>query len=304
MNRLLSHIVYLLLRHNIVSVPELGVFNVGFSSASFASDKFSSPKLHIRFYNDCIADKDSILFSYIRKYGVSFQKAKILISHDVKNLKEKLSRGEKIQISDFGFLFLNETKQIEFVQNPENFAIMFPELSDLITKNENLDIENKIEKNLKNLSGKDYYYFKIRKRLAKVSAASVLFIITILGVILNPVNFGNRNFTASLLDNPELLQLSQSQENLTVENPEDFSIINETEDQKYFLIIASFKTVEEANKFISETGNLDAELNVVPSKKLSRVSIAESFDRESLQRRLNSKEIRDKYPSAWIWSSK
>lgn len=74
-------------------------------------------------------------------------------------------------------------------------------------------------------------------------------------------------------------------------------------EKKFHLIVATFSSTEEAEKYIS-TGVGTASphsLAIVPGRRVTRVAISSSDDRDELLTTMRSKDFSIRYPGAWIW---
>ena len=72
---------------------------------------------------------------------------------------------------------------------------------------------------------------------------------------------------------------------------------------EHFLIVATFHSAKEAERYVEANNSQEFPLQVVPSRKLTRVSVASSFNKDELFKMLNSPEISHRFPNAWVWSN-
>lgn len=118
--RMELYLVELLYRYNCVIVPELGAFLTNSTSAvNDTNAKLITPPTKKIAFNEQLSKNDGLLVSYIAKvkrlpYDDMLEQ--VLITSTT--WKEKMQRGEKLQLEGIGQLAMNNSKKIEFI--PEN----------------------------------------------------------------------------------------------------------------------------------------------------------------------------------------
>lgn len=69
---------------------------------------------------------------------------------------------------------------------------------------------------------------------------------------------------------------------------------------KYYAVVAAFKSEKEANKYIEQNKNKDSRLRITMKSKIRLITVASSNVKEDLERRMP--DIRTSYPDAWIYT--
>ncbi len=117
-----DYIKELLATNQGVILPGLGGFISEYESAAFDvnENKFLPPSKKISFKPE-FSYQDSLLLDYIyKKEKIDKEKAKKLIDDFIKEVKQNLKKGEKIEFPEIGTLTQNAKGQILFIQNKES----------------------------------------------------------------------------------------------------------------------------------------------------------------------------------------
>lgn len=191
MKTLIQHIEYLLLHKTEVSVGRLGVFYIKNVPAFF--DPISSTliptqnKILFRQHNS--EDNSLLIKSYMRKYHISEYAASEKINAGVSEIIFCLQNNKKLKLGDLGYMILSPLSGIHF--QPVNKSLScFPVIS--IKSKEKSNINPHLEekgcthfyaKEIEDSNSKDYYFIRIRKKLAKLTAASFLFLFLLASTI-------------------------------------------------------------------------------------------------------------------------
>ena len=69
----------------------------------------------------------------------------------------------------------------------------------------------------------------------------------------------------------------------------------------WHLIVATFHSAADADKFIAANAGKGYELSTVSSRKLCRVSARSAADKQTLLDELNKSSFRESFPQAWIY---
>ena len=158
-----------------------------------------------------------------------------------------------------------------------------------------------------------YYTFRIRKSAAHAAAGLLLMIAVVISFLLpSSDNQEKERCLASVVPVEKIAKTVSeatisstppaSPETEQTHAPEETATVKE-ELEPYYLIVATFRTREEAERYIGKSD--DAEKMIcVDSGKLSRVAIATAKNKETLQGRLNDNSFKKKYPGSWIWASR
>lgn len=163
------------------------------------------------------------------------------------------------------------------------------------------------------------YYLPLNKMAVRISACVMALIAMALSVILPYEEDRRHQDQASVMPIEKIIDTARQKKEaiakITASDPSEsirvdtlaFALPKSTEEtirqpeDKYYLIVGTFRTEEEAATYISTHHRDGYELVAVPSKKLCRVSAKSGNDREAMQRELNSDRFRAAYGEGWIW---
>lgn len=170
---------------------------------------------------------------------------------------------------------------------------------------------------LKLLSDKNYY-LPINKIFARCAAAFIIIAAIAVSFIVPPAYNSNDEVKASLnpvesLSSRSAIATKIDSERITgnVSDPEradsklpdeETEIMIEESPSGQYLIVATFKNLDEAISFIEQRNGGDYPLQVVSGKSLWRVSAGHG-DYSTLRTILNSSEFRAAFSEAWIWNA-
>jgi cell division septation protein DedD len=170
----ISHIDYLIQKHDCVIIPDFGGFVLSHEGAIFASDgSVSPPKLTVGFNPDLKYNDGLLAESYMSVYSIAYDDACKRIAESVSRLNTILGMRHPIQIGRLGKLSLDEYNRLLFTPNA-NFSILHPDtfgLSDIHLKRLS-DIQTETVRIQKRT-----YLHRIAKGAAAAAAAIVLFFI-------------------------------------------------------------------------------------------------------------------------------
>lgn len=306
MKELISHIEYLLIRHDCVVLPGLGAFIVTYpSNANYSSSQIiKRPQRRIRFNRNIINDDGLLINSYARKQKINFEEARELVKFDIFKLRKAINLSGKIKIGRLGEILIDSEGNYIFNSSSDfiDCKILFPDITLFSSKNNHRkEIPYKID--LKKSTPKIYQFS------SWVACIAILISISLL--IISPLAYEEKPEMTSILplEWVKLENRIKVKEKIAAEKElkKTTYVLDQNESKeygsnKYHLIIAAFKSDKEAEDFIVSAGK-DNSLKKISSKKFINISIESSDDRQELQRLLNSKEIQQKYPQSWIYEN-
>lgn len=315
MNNLFQHIEYLLLTHDCVIVPGLGAFIASVSPTLIDLDKgIITPPLRSVMFNQAVSSDDGLLAnSFVRKYNVSFEDARQIILRESSLLREKIAKVKEIRAGKLGTLHLGDEGNLVFIPSSDEKnsckalgfeSLFFNNTSENSAKaNASDNLFNQAQ--LCEPTQKRRNLLKIGKSFSKIAAAFVIIATVFFVAFFYPIPTDNREQRASVVPVDAIMPImiaipSEDTDTSCYEETQDAQIIDDK--LTHYLIVATFSNDQEALNYISLNSSQDCPMNTVQSKKVTRVAIAASDDREQLRRQLNSKEIRTRFPNAWIWS--
>ncbi len=314
MNFFFQHIEYLLLRHDCVIVPGLGAFIATTTPANFDMGKgMITPPSRAFMFNQAVALDDGLLANSIaRKAGISFEDARNAIVRCVAKIKEIINNDGFIKIGSLGYLQLGKENNLLFSPAKTGIASCEELGYGTITLNQESELENEVsDSNEEPNSESGYYLFKISKTFTRIAAMIAVMAFVALTVILNPLPADNREQRASVVPVEKILPPVQAKAMPQEDTPDTTTIdegtvvkVNETAEQSpiHYLIVATFSNSKEAKAYAEKYSTPEFPLTAVESRKMTRVSVAESDDREEVRMRLNSSAISQRFPNAWIWT--
>lgn len=309
MNNLFSHIEYLLLSHDCVIMPGLGAFIAIVRPATIDYDKglITPPSRRVMF-NQAISSDDGLLAnSLARKFNLSFEEARQIVAREASLIKKNLASSKEIaagrlgtlRMGDEGNLMFTPTLRTDIVASQLGFSSLN------ITKQTNLTTQADTKQSDTNPEPRRYH-FRISKTLPKVAAAFMIVAAVTVAIILNPIPTDNREQRASVVPVEAIITskptIAKPTSNESLAESERKKTVSEATVAIHYLIVATFSSSKEAATYIAENSTDECRMEAVESKRMTRVAIASSCDKEQLRKRLNSKEILSKYPNAWIWS--
>lgn len=168
-----------------------------------------------------------------------------------------------------------------------------------------------------NRKASPYYIIKIRKTYAHIAACMVLLAVLAVSLIIpSPERITDKTFASVVPVNAidktqvekaekpksEIAEVQIAKEEPT-ETPLETAFTENDALLPYYLIVATFRSRQEAEDFIEDAPYGD-QLTCVEGRKLYRVALAGSDNKETLQAQLNNSSFKNKYPGGWIWKSK
>lgn len=149
----------------------------------------------------------------------------------------------------------------------------------------------------------DYYYIPVHKKVAKIAACLLLVVVVGLVTLLGSGPSNNKPSTASIVPLP----VAEDTAKLPLEEPvaANDSIMELPEavpapGDKYYAIVAAFKTQNEAEKFIDSHKGDTSRFEIIKNKKYYMISASSAAEKEELD--TNMPLIRTHYPDAWIFT--
>lgn len=311
MNNLFLHIEYLILRHECVVVPGFGAFICRQSPAVFDFEKgVILPPSRTLAFNRAVSMDDGLLAnSYVRKYGMSPEEARLAIVRAASILHEHLDSERRVVCGNLGVLSMDEEDRMIFSPSSDPLAnTAFSEVPLSIAKETDTPAESPVSEES---TASGYYHFSISKRFTRIAAVLFAVCAVCLTVILNPIPADDREQRASVLPVESLISVKSEMpeketaaevSSLEIQENENPEIPEVEKMHSHYLIVGTFSTEKEARRFSESCDKGEFSLEIVPSRKVSRVAAAASDSREEMREILNSAECRKRFPGAWIWT--
>lgn len=322
---LISHIEYLLLRHDCVVVPEVGAFiNVRHAARYDAETNIWYPmKREVRF-NSAVRHDDGLLASsFARRERISFEEGREMVRKEVAQMREALESDGEITLDHLGILEQHEgTLSFSPLQRPGVLTEAYGYYPAPIRKEGLDEIRERRELQLQTNAGRDidsqdnsgkrgrtfdtrrYYYIPVNKMLARAIACTLIVIAAAITILL-PSDTSNRNARideASVLPVKRLVEkTAETSVSDTLQSEPAEAERHEMETARYHIIVATFRSPAEAEEFIAQNTGTGYALRTVSSKTMSRVAAKSSDSREDMQREMMSADFRMRFGEAWIW---
>lgn len=333
MNYIFHHIEYLIRQHDCVIVPGFGAFLAEDVPARIDMDgeRILPPYRSVTFNRSVTVDDGLLVNSISRKEGVTFDEARQLVTKLVATISATLRDGGIVKSGNLGTISHGDDDTIVFsplMTELSEQATNGYESASMAREDNNSSISEVVEETEAVSSGvvsddyDKYYHIRVNKIFVKVAASLILVVGVALAFVLNPMPRDSRESRASVVPIPTSVSENVDEKDVEstdneIENTEsdtiDKSIVNSGEIEKpvsaetdidnlhNFLIVATFSSPEEADKYVEKFSTDEYPLTIVSSKRLTRVSIFASNDFEEVRKKLNSSDIASRFPGAWIW---
>lgn len=295
MQRIVSHIEYLLDRHECVIVPGFGAFISSYKPASIdtVNHTIMPPHRAISFNAELTHDDGLLASSYARALSIPYTAAVAAINEDVEFIKSVLNDGGEFRIGLLGNIHVENNSQLIF--SPESSTFTSAGLKGI-----SLEVKAKEELPVAvtELQAPTRYNRTIHRIMRYAAMLVILFGV---GIVLStpltsntessnviqaslcPIETSTATTEPEDVFIPEFL-ISEPQ----IEEPE---IIPATDN--YCLVIASLATIEQANRFVSQAGN-DA-MGMFESNGRYRVYALTGPDAASVR----NEQLEARYSGAW-----
>jgi len=295
-----QYIKELLLLNDCVIIPEFGGFVANYKPATIENNQFFPPTKEIAFNNKLISN-DGLLINYISETeGIDYFNAKQKLDSFVEETMLNLERNRNVYFEGVGYLHYDSRENLQFEPQPkQNLLVDSYGL-------QNFSYEKLYQRQMPKPAVKVEYREPVpvifqQRKLKKLVIAIPLLI----AMALIPMKHNNEYLSKSDMGMWETLM--QSTPTVPIQSPEQKLTENtatvattETELFKYFIIGGSFKSEENANKYIQqlkEKGYSGKNLGVF--KGLNRVAMKGFSTMEEAQKELNS--LLSQNPSSGVW---
>lgn len=268
-------------------------------------------------FNQAVVSDDGLLTTSVaRKLSISFEEAREIVAREVDVIRRSLTADGILECGSLGHLEMTEEGRIIYAplllsigygNIPMTVASSGSGSDEILVGEEEVDPDGS-----ERLDKKTSYYFF--RRSGRIAAAVAFFFVLALAVLLNPIPRDTREERASVVPvevlipskgNVESVKESKVVTNLParVEKiPEETPRDTVRSTYSHYLIVGTFSSRKEAERFIDLRSSEEFPLLAIESKKLTRVALACSDNRDSLQRQLNSSRVLKTFPGSWIWT--
>lgn len=331
MFRFVSHINYLLTIHGCVVVPHTGGFVIHTVSAGYDEKRhaFSPPHTEVLFNPSLTHDDGLLANSYMRSYGVGFEKARLMVERDVAEAKVSLGKYGKADLGAIGSFSLGESGQLVFSASPagsfeaNSYGLAPFSLSAIPAI---ISIDEDITPSKTGQKNADIFYLPVSRRLIRIAAISAAAVALFL-LLSTPVKDVNTSvFTASIIPTSEITtpapvtaestqpEVSGMNSALPEHAPAGEEVVAEPvadivqpaiKVKKYYIVIGSFPNEPKANLFITGINpELFPDAGIVERDDRHRVYAYVYNNREEAEAQLASVRRIDNYENAWLFISR
>ena len=296
-----QYIKELLLLNDCVIIPEFGGFVTNYKPASIENNQFFPPAKEIAFNNKLISN-DGLLVNYIAdREGINYFEAKQKLENFVEETQLNLERNRNVYFDAIGYLHYDSRENLQF--EPQLRQNLLVESYGL----QNFSFEKLYQRQMPKPAFKVEYREPIpvifqKRKLQKLVVAVPLLI----AMALIPMKNNKEYLSKSDLGLWEAITASapvtavQSQEQHVAEFNANTGT-QATDQFRYFIIGGSFRSEENANKFIlqlNEQGYSGKDIGIFNG--LHRIAMKGFSTMEEAQKEVNSMRYQNPQSGVWI----
>lgn len=347
MLRIIEHIEQMLSVHDCVIIPGFGGFVLQVTPTWYNAEAHRFEPLHKELvFNETLQHNDGLLIeSYRQSEATDYRSAYQLVQADVAELKALLERDGQVEMAPIGVFRRGEEGQLIFEAsrdtdwlNASMFglpAFTFEPLA------EELPVPTEAEKVEKRRP--DVYYIPVNRRLVRWVAAAVVAIVVFLSASTSVEEVNRSAYTASFVPT-EMLNANMQKDESSRAEPEPTStkeevtpraetkpapvekpkaetkvvkapapkreaakMVEAVPQKRYYIVIASLASSEQAAQFMKGVGQKDCpNMAVLQTKGKYRVYADRFTDKAAAEKYQNTLRKNPKYKDAWLftWTSK
>lgn len=323
MTNISLHIEQLLHRHDCVILPSIGAFIASYKSAYINEEWgiLTPPKREI-YFNSSITNNDGLLANSIaRKNRISFEAANIILQQEIEKIRSIIEKDKEYAIGKIGILHCGNEGNLDFerFRNDTQLNAFYGlcqfkmrTIAELEKSNNNFDIDTRQHRDQTNDKN---YYIPINKQFAQYA---VMFIVVLFAAISlsvpNDQYVSNHQEFASVVPIKKVITKTQKQTSqIIAETQSDTTLLSpkasvsstiannipEVNKQTYYAVVATMRSLSEAEKFV-RLKNTDKKLHIITIGKKSRV-YTDCGSKEEMSKIITNPEFQNEFPGAWIW---
>ena len=287
------------------------------------SNTFLPPRRLICFNSDVTNDDGLLVNSIRRRADITFEEARDIMLRGIENICTSLKNEKEVALGKIGTLRLNDEGDICFAPSQSQIkaqaavGLLPIDINRIQTPIQQCSQENITVGVEDDLSGKtensdlrrfnpDNYYIPVNKQFAKI-AASFIIVATVVLSIIYPLPMTDKEIVeASMVPGKEFVDTHfKNLPAVSIPVSEEESLIPEIEEEGHYqLIVASFHSAKEAEKFIEERETSEIPLKIVRTKKLWLISAKGADDKEVLTSYSKDSVFKENYKEYWIRENK
>jgi hypothetical protein len=311
MNRLVTHIEFLLHEHNCVIIPELGGFVVNTSNSHRDGISiYLPPSCELVFNRDLTYNDGLLAESYMKTYSISFDAAMLWIEEEVSEMKKQLRDQRSVELGRLGSFILFDDNRFSYKPGsfirPALFGLSMARLKPLIQLQKPVSLT---EAN-RGVDSDSSYNKKRSLRTASVAAAVVAAVVLIMFFM--PMNDRTiERQSAKISYETEWLTPKNNRSNeIIIENkatkevvfPASEIVEINDDSPRYYIIMGVFKGDKSATR-LAESLKADGFTGTNWLERPERIDVySASFDNETDAEEFLKKVHKHypKYSDAWI----
>lgn len=296
-----QYIKEILLLNDCVIIPEFGGFVANYKPATVENNQFFPPTKEIAFNNKLVSN-DGLLINFISEAeGIDYFSAKLKLDSFVEETLLNLERNRNVYFDGIGYLHYDSRENLQF--EPQLKQNLLVESYGL----QNFSYEKLYQRQMPKPAAKIEYrepvpvIFEKRKFKKLVVAVPLLIAMALIPMKHNKEYLAKSDMgmwetlMQSTPTTPAPVQEQTTEENTTV------VVVAQPQNFKYFIIGGSFKSEENANKYLrqlSEKGYSGKDLGIYNG--LHRVAMVGFATIEEAQKELNSMLVQNPQSGVWI----
>ncbi|MBL7965804.1 MAG: SPOR domain-containing protein [Prolixibacteraceae bacterium] len=295
-----QYIKELLLLNDCVIIPDFGGFVANYKPASIENNQFFPPAKEVAF-NNKLTSNDGLLVNYISDVeGIGYFEARQKLENFVEETQLNLERNRNVYFEGVGYLHYDSRENLQF--EPQLKQNLLVESYGL----QNFSYEKLYQRQMPKPAFKVEYREPVpvvfqKRKLQKLVVAVPL----LMAMALIPMKNNKEYLSKSDMGLWDAIMQSAPvvSTNPTEQTPADFTseiVSQPVVEMKYFIIGGSFRSEENANKYLEQLkqqGYSGKNLGIF--KGLHRIAMKGFSTMEEAQKELNS--IRYQNPQSGVW---
>ena len=332
MDQLAPHIEYLLQRHDCVILAGMGAFIAVTNPARIDRESHRIlPPFRSVCFNTSIKNDDGVMAnSFRRRMRVSFDEGRRMLNVQIENLKRAIIEDGEVALGRIGTLRLTQDHTISFQprlsdlrlmeemgmpavvlgakkQTEAESVAMRPELSAKPeSRNMTHDGVRHAESSPRHSEKKNRYHISVNKHVAHAVACLMLVAMAALSFHIPVPRNGKLPQAASVLPllSHGIPGETVDEENVPTEIQVNAVVDSAASEPSHYLIVGTFRTADEAERFINLHSHEGHVLQLLEGKNVCRVSAASSDSSSALMALMQDEDFKSTHPQAWIWTRK
>lgn len=324
MNITLRHISHLLRNCDLLVVPDFGVFSRRHIEARICDGVFMAPSSELTFIEVRETSNNSeLVLSIARSLAIEPEKAEMRLRDEIAEIRQLLSAGQTICIPDTGFLRKNGdriTFEALTAGETKHWLTWISNIEPLAEESKPLLDEDEIDENRRT------FLQSLRRTTSSAAAIALLALIAFVASQLPGHSTDDQTRFATIgleridshiseplpLENPMpekalVLIVNTPSDGMSIvepraKTPQKTKMVESSADDRYFLVVASLASREEARRFMEAQPD-EIELGLLEEDGRFRVYAASGPTFAGTKATAENNGIFEHYPQSWICKS-